>query len=591
MTNIVYILADDLGFADLNPTFMPRTYALFESLGTQLQLQMSEKCAPSRAEFMTGQHAERFGLTKSYLVQDYPGLPVEQTLLSERFQDAGYGTGLFGKWHLGLAEEQAPWNQGFDHTLGFLHGQIEYFGVKDGPEIGLERYDDRAIGHAHNGGHDMLLNGTPIHSSQYSTFLFEDAAREWISDQAAAGEEFFAYVGFNAPHSPYSAPREYVDLYVEHFGITDAEYALLAAYEGDVLTIPYGARGKMDDATEQKLDELLYFASVRALDDAVADIYEEIVAAGIANDTLFMFASDNGARLPFGDNGPLKGAKGDLYEGAHRVANFIIWPGEIEAGEIIDDNIWVGDLYPTFLSIAGIDYGDDLDGVDVSPALRGEAFDRGTIVPHTMVTRPYILFSALDGDIKYIRIISVSRDGQGNVTSVNSIEEQLYDLSVDLGETNNLVNDPSYSSDLAAMRVTYDNFGFDGLTGDDYFFSRPVGPSTGELIVPEEWGSTFSWDDPRIIKYGTGSNDTMVGEPDADIFMGAAGDDIIRAAGGNDVLIGGPGADALFGGVGIDTASFEGAASGVIADLRAGGLAGEAAGDSYSLIENLTGSA
>lgn len=498
---------------------------------------------------MLGKEPSRFGMATAYSPANYPGIPVDEVLLSERFQTGGYATGIFGKWHLGLHSDQAPWVQGFDVARVLLHGFMKYYGVQDN-SLGLTPYADGTYGHSHHGGHDLLANGVPIHSSQYSTFLFRDAAKEWIGKQAKAGNDFYAYIPFNAPHGPYGAPRSYVDLYVDHFGITSTEIALLGVYIDDVLAIPSNFSG--DSMQKERLQELLHYAAVRAMDDAIADLYEKLVELGIENETLFLVNSDNGPSTSpeIGGRGEMRGGKGSPNEGGHRVENFIIWPEEIAPGEVIDSNIWIADLYPTFLSISGIPIPTDLDGVDVSDALRGQPFDRGVIYPHVRVRGTQVEFSALHGDWKYIRRTFISRDENGNVSTVNLIVEGLYDLSIDIEERNNLDANPLYAAKLAEMRANYDSFG-----GDTYLLNIPFTVPETPFFAPLEWGASDITDyaDPRIIKYDHGLRSIIWGEEDADIIWANAGNDTVFARGGDDIIRGGPGRDFLYGGDGNDT--------------------------------------
>ena len=152
--------------------------------------------------------------------------------------------------------------------------------------------------------------------------------------------------------------------------MTNRELNLLETYAGNVLAVPQDAR--LSRTVERKLQDLLYYASVRAVDDSVANIYDTLVKEGVSDNTLFIFASDNGALASGptkrGNNGKLRGGKGTPHEGGHRVANFMIWPDQIAAGQAIDSNIWIGDLAPSFISVAGGNVSQDMHGMDVSDA-------------------------------------------------------------------------------------------------------------------------------------------------------------------------------------------------------------------------------
>ena len=166
--NIVYLMADDLGFGDLNPTDMPRSYALAQEHGIQLPFFTYQNCAPTRTALMTGNRPSRLDITGVDPPPSYRGIPVEQVLVSERLQAAGYKTGIFGKWHLGLDLDQSPLFNGFNEFVGFTHGWINYYGSSpDGFP-----YPDGTIGHDHHGSHDFQRLGSPSYEAEYSTFGF-----------------------------------------------------------------------------------------------------------------------------------------------------------------------------------------------------------------------------------------------------------------------------------------------------------------------------------------------------------------------------------------------------------------------------------
>ena len=489
-TNIIYLMADDLGYADFSPEFMPRSYQIMQNFGTQVPFYSMQNCAPTRTAFMTGKLPSSLGITGVDSPPAYNGIDQTEIMLSELLQNSGYSTGLFGKWHLGLSAEQSPLKNGFDEFLGFTHGWINYYGPKSDGSV----YPDGSIGHDHHTAHDFQFGGIPLHTQSYSTFAFRNAAVEFIERNAEQEKPFFAYIPFNAPHTPHAAPRQYVDLYKNYFGVTDAQISFLFEYEDTVLAIPKSHN--LNLSLEAKLGELLYYASVRAMDDAIADIFEAVVDSGELDNTLFLFASDNGAGvgniLRHGNNGILRGGKGSAYEGSNRVANFLVWKGKVPVNHHVGINIWVGDLYATFANIANVAIPDTtIESNDVTvPLLSGSSnFIRKHggrhIVSHTSKTivgdRIRATWAINNFDKKYIRVVELDNSS----TQILSINEELFDLRIDPGETTNQILNPSYTSLLERMRRKFNRYG-----GDIMLLNLPTTRRTGwrGYTIPNEWG-------------------------------------------------------------------------------------------------------
>ena len=489
--NIVYMMADDLGFADFSPLFMPRSYQIMRDHGVQIPFYTMQNCAPTRAALMTGKHPGDLGITGVDSPPNYAGIALSERMLSEKLKDAGYTTGIFGKWHLGLDRAQSPLNRGFDEFVGFTHGWINYYGTRKNGEP----YADGSIGHDHNGAHDFQYNGVPLYAENYSTFIFANAAKQFIRKNSSVGKPFFAYVPFNAPHTPNSAPRRYVTAYQALFDVSESELEYLFEYEGDVLGVPYGL--EIDDDVLYKLTDLLFYSSIRALDDAVADIYETLVETGAIENTFFMFASDNGAGIGngpkrHGSNGSLRGGKGTPYEGGHRVANFIVWPGVLDVDHQVRSNVWVGDLHATFLALAGQTSDEpELESNNMLPAIVDGTLHqlrknggRHIITHVSRGTRDGITDSTWainNAGQKYIRVVS-----QETATdSILSVTEELYDLVRDPGESTNLVNRSAYKTALQRMRNKYDRYG-----GDERLLNlhNTRNGGWGEFELPQEWG-------------------------------------------------------------------------------------------------------
>ena len=458
--NIVYVLVDDLGFADLSERYTPKIFALMKSKGTTLNFYTHQNCTPSRVALMTGKDPSRFDLHNVDLLPPFDGVPSSEKLLPGYLREAGYETFMVGKWHIGVYPGQRPNDKGFDEFLGFLFGNITSFG-NEVTASGIY------AGHAHNYGHDMQYNGVPFISSSYATNLYAKTFGHFV---AKATQPFFAYVAFNVPHGPYSAPRKYVDDVRGDFGLQDAEYAKYTMEIGDVLRLDE-SDVSLTAAQKDKMNLVLYYASVRAMDDSVYEMYEALEKNGKAGNTLFVFSSDNGAPAYLevgGSNAPLRGGKGSVFEGGHRVANFIVWPGKIAPAANVTENVWIGDIFATFLAAAGVNLPSDIDGTNMLPALLENKSvlrpnGRRFIVSHINKVRQA---NGLDqGSIaiheykkKYIRFVYFDPKNSNKIVSV---AERLYYLRNDPSEVTDLARNPRYAAMLGKMRENYSIYGGD----------------------------------------------------------------------------------------------------------------------------------
>ncbi len=340
--NFVFIMADDLGWADVEfhggnaPT--PHLDQL-AATGLELtQHYVAPVCSPTRTGLLTGRCWSRFGVTNP---QNERALPWETVTLPRALTEAGYETCLTGKWHLGSLPEWGPNHFGFAHSYGSLAGGVgpwDHF-YKQGPyQVTWHR------------------NETLLQEPGHVTDLIADEAVEWI---AARGERpFFLYVPFTAVHLPVKEPAEWLERVPSHI-------------EGDV------ARH--------------YAACIMHLDAAVGRIVQALEDRGVRQKTLVIFTSDNGGstagnndqkypadeypegKLP-GNNRPLRGEKGQLYEGGIRVPTIANWPGRLPPGQCTTP-LHITDWMPTFCALAGHAPAQDLkwDGRNAWPALTGEA--------------------------------------------------------------------------------------------------------------------------------------------------------------------------------------------------------------------------
>jgi arylsulfatase A-like enzyme len=307
--NIVFILADDMGWKDVgfhgSEIKTPNLDALAAS-GVRLdQFYVQPVCSPTRASLMTGRYPMRYGLQVSVIRPDATyGLALDERTLPQALRDAGYATSMVGKWHLGSFEEKYwPTSRGFDHHYGHLFGMIDYTTHLRGKQL------------------DWYRDGKSLKEEGYSTELLGKEAVRVIREHNPA-KPLFLYVAFNATHAPLMAPAEYVDRYKE---IADHDRRLKAAM-------------------------------TTCMDDQIGAIAAELEKRGMREKTLLVFASDNGGPTGKGnaaDNGPLRAGKASLYEGGLRVPAFAVWPGKLKPGGVAKEMLHMTDWYPTLLKLGG----------------------------------------------------------------------------------------------------------------------------------------------------------------------------------------------------------------------------------------------
>jgi arylsulfatase A-like enzyme len=320
--NIVVIVADDLGYADVlfNPLHPKEiTTPHLDSLAKEGVIcrqgyVTGNVCSPTRAALMTGRYQQRCGLYTGG--EAGSGLPMEEKIFPQFLKPAGYTTGQFGKWHLGPTLEWSPAHRGFDEVFGFLgRGAHDYFKLND-PE-------------------DPIYRGTtPVQEKGYLTDRLGEETCAFITRHKAG--PFFAYLAFNAVHAPLQAPEDEIAKF--NTGNPDRN-ALLAM-------------GKR-------------------LDDAIGKIVHTLKDEGVWENTLLFFISDNGGPLAQASNNtPLRGGKHQNYEGGIRVPFLVCWPAKLPPGES-QDVVSSLDILATSLAAAGIPAPADkpLDGQDLIPLL------------------------------------------------------------------------------------------------------------------------------------------------------------------------------------------------------------------------------
>ena len=333
--NIVHIVADDLGWKDVGfngcaDIKTPNLDKLAATGAKFTQFYVQPMCTPTRAALMTGRYPFRYGLQTIVIptAAGY-GLDTSEYLMPQCLKDAGYKTAIIGKWHLGHADRKYwPKQRGFDYQYGAMIGELDYFT------------------HDEHGVLDWFRDNKPVHEKGYTTDLLGDDAVKYINAQDAK-KPFYLYLTFNAPHTPYQAPQEYIDRYKE-----------------------------IQDPTRRT-----YAGMVACLDDNIGKVVAALDKKGLRENTLILFHSDNGGttnkmftgqmadvsklKLPC-DNGPYRDGKGSLFDGGTLVCACANWPGHVKE-QTVKGLIHVVDIYPTFAKLAGAstEKCKPLDGVDV----------------------------------------------------------------------------------------------------------------------------------------------------------------------------------------------------------------------------------
>jgi arylsulfatase A-like enzyme len=339
--NVVLIITDDLGYGDLGSfgavdLRSPNIDSLARD-GVRLTDFYSNGvlCSPTRAGLMTGRYQQRYGIEAAMGGAarnaageiDDAGLPVTGASLPQLLKDAGYTTGLVGKWHLGYQPRFDPNTQGFDYFFGFKAGYTDFYQHTDG-----------------RGDADLWENGTPIEVEGYMTDLITERSLAFI-EQNADGP-FFIDVAYNAPHWPYQPP--------------------------DKPSVARNNAQHLQPFSEDTGTRADYVAMVERVDQGVGEILETLDRLGIADETLVIFTNDNGGEW-LSSNAPLFHRKWTVWEGGIRVPTLVRWPGRIPAGGTSDQVGITMDLTRTILTLAGASMPDDLEGMDLLPILEGRA--------------------------------------------------------------------------------------------------------------------------------------------------------------------------------------------------------------------------
>lgn len=431
--NIVYILADDLGYGDLScygqQKFSTPNIDRLASEGMLFTQHYAGTtvCAPSRSALMTGLHTGHTFVRGNRGMNEgqYP-LPDSAVTLPQILKKAGYITGAFGKWGLGFpGSEGDPMNQGFD----------EFFG-----------YNSQTIAHNyypwelwHNREKIVLRENDGTKRGVYAPSLIHEKTLEFIGQYKDT--TFFLYVPSVIPHAELVAPEEYMVQFLvksspEKPYNVESKLPPEKPYRG-IDDINH-SRFKVGGYGSQTYPHAAFAAMMKVLDDQVGEIMKKVQELGLEERTIIIFTSDNGPHLEggadpdfFNSNGPLKGYKRDLYEGGIRVPMLARWPGKIKKGSTTDHISAFWDVLPTLAALAGVEPAEDTDGISFLPTLLGNEGQQQHEYLYWEFHEQGRKQAVRMDDWKAIRV-GLSEDPDAPV--------QLFNLARDIGENQNLAD-------------------------------------------------------------------------------------------------------------------------------------------------------
>lgn len=457
--NVVLVMTDDQGYGDLgahgNPVIRtPHLDRLARESARWTRFYVSPVCAPTRAALLTGRYNYRTGVTDTFLGRAM--MHPDEVTLAERLAQAGYRTGIFGKWHLGDNYPMRPMEQGFQESLVHRGGGIGQ--PSDPPEA--TSYFDPILFH----------NGAERRESGYVSDVITNAAIEYIGRESQ--QPFFVYLAFNAPHTPLEVPDSYHDLYRE------ADFAP-ERFSDEGQPLP-----KRSNARE--LARL--YGMVTNIDDNLGKLFAALDEQGLSDSTLVIFLTDNG---PQGVryNAGMRGHKGTVYEGGIRVPLFVRWPKRVAPADHQLPAAHI-DLVPTILDACGIESGAiPLDGRSLWPMLSGQSNELAPRVLFTQWHRGdaperYRAFAAFDERWKLLR-----PESRENLGPARDEQFELYDIASDPYETRNVAAD--HPEIVTRLKGNYDRW------FDDVCATRGFAPPRIVLGADAENPSTLTRQDWR----------------------------------------------------------------------------------------------
>ncbi len=391
--NVLVILVDDLGYGDLSSygatdLKSPHIDALLKR-GMKFNNFYANcpVCSPTRAALLTGRYQDMVGVPgviRTHPQNSWGYLVPSAVTLADVFQEAGYHTGIVGKWHLGLETPNVPNQRGFDFFRGFLGDMMDDY--------------------YHHRRHDvnyMRFNEKQVDPEGHATDLFTEWTCDFLKQQAQTEQPFFLYLAYNAPHTPIQPPADWLEkIKQREAGIDPARAKLVALIEH--------------------------------LDAGIGEVVKTLDETGLSENTLVIFSSDNGGQLSVGaNNGDLRDGKQSMYEGGLKVPTGVVWKGHISPNTESDFMAMSMDLFPTVCEAAGIKVPAGLDSVSILPTLEGK--------PQTPL-RKHWFFRRREGGNRYGgKTIEAVRSGDWKLLQNSPFAPlELYNLKADPLEKENL---------------------------------------------------------------------------------------------------------------------------------------------------------
>jgi arylsulfatase A-like enzyme len=457
--NVVLVITDDQGYGDLgchgNPTIKtPHMDALAAESSQLKDYHVAPTCSPSRAALLTGHWTNRTGVW--HTIRGRSMLRTNEVTIAQLLEDNGYTTGMFGKWHLGDNYPYRPQDRGF--TEAYYHGGG---GVGQTPDYWNNSYYD---------GH-YFHNGKPVPAKGFCTNVFFEQANGFIRKCAKEKKPFFAYISTNAPHGPWHCPPKYMSMY-----------------------------GFMPPVTQA------FFGMITNIDENLGKTRELLKELGIADNTIFIFTTDNGtAGGSKIFNAGMRGAKGSEYDGGHRVPFFMHWPkGGMDKKNVSTEITHAVDIVPTLLDLTGSKSPENhkFDGTSIRPLLDpmidADWPERMLVTDSQRVVDP----------IKWRKSAVMSNRWR----LINGIE--LYDMKADPGQKKDIAK--SHPKQLEKMRAFYDAWWAEleptFAETTEIHIGHPAAPKV--TLTAHDWLAgerTPPWSQAQI-RWGNGLIDRKTGE-------------------------------------------------------------------------------
>ncbi|NPA35798.1 MAG: arylsulfatase [Chlorobi bacterium] len=413
--NIIILLSDDQGYGDLgitgNPVFeTPNIDKFAKESASMTNFYVSPVCAPTRASLMTGRYNYRTGVTDTYIGGSL--MLTEEVTIAEVLKDAGYSTGLFGKWHLGDNYPMRPMDQGFEEAL-YLKGG------------GLAQPSDPFENHGRYTNPVLFHNGEKVHTKGFCTDVYYNYAINFMKESLKKNKPFFAYIATNAPHGPFNDVPE--DL--KQYYLTKEKELASISFE-----------------KEPNIDKLAAIgAMITNIDQNVGKLMKELKSLGIDKNTIVIFMSDNGPNSKR-YVGNMRGHKGEVTNGGIRTMFYMHWPAVFKGGEKSDVYAAHYDVMPTLLDAAGVKIPESvkLDGRSFLPLLTNKEKDwkdRAIFIQWHRGLKP-----------EEFRNFAMAHQ-QWTLLSPDASHFELYDITKDPKEENDLAQD--YPDKLTEMKEGY----------------------------------------------------------------------------------------------------------------------------------------